>query len=407
MTTLIFAYGSNMCRGRLLDYNVHPVGPGQPAELRGYVLRLNKVGRRAGHRSGKGNVEQCAGETVWGVLYSIPEDELPALDTGEGDGYRRVQLPVESSAGPVDAWAHVATKPSNDPSLRPYGWYKRFIVEGARSHGLPADYIAKLEAIDAVDDPDLAWDQNRRSLTCNDGFRTQVGAEKGVSRWPGGRLYFVSTFTSTSAPLRFEMERPGVPEDDPNFLFALPEYGQAFGTVLGEALDRLTEVKSPVLRELVMTAPGERVRTQRVTAPSGDVVDIEPRLSALPYRFTADDVTDFDLRAFARACDVAAEALTDSKLEHLLSATGQIAEVLGQVGDAAGQPFGWPVLLKGLEQVAIEFLPNGEPVLPKIVAERDKRHFVEYPPLTDADRPAFDELMARKRKDFSDRRGRR
>ena len=51
-----------------------------PPELRGYVVRLNKVGLRSGRRSGKGNVEQCADETVWGVLYSIPDDELPALD---------------------------------------------------------------------------------------------------------------------------------------------------------------------------------------------------------------------------------------------------------------------------------------------------------------------------------------
>jgi cation transport regulator ChaC len=359
MSETIFAYGSNMCRGRLLDYNVHPEGPGRPAELRGYVLRLNKVGRRAGRRSGKGNVEQCPGETVWGVLYSIPDDELAALDKREGSGYRRVRLRVESSAGPIDAWVHVAVKPSNDASLRPYSWYKRFIVEGARSHGLPADYIAKLEAIDAVDDPDRAWDQNRRSLTCPDTAGTEmaspepgrVAAKPGTRSWPGGRLYFVSTFTSTSAPYRFEMERPGVAENEANFLFALPEYNQAFGTVFGEALETLAEAKSPVLRELVTTARGERVRTQRVTAPSGDVVDIEPKLSALPYRFTAEDVTNFDLRAFVRACDVAADALVDSKLDHLLSTTGQIAEVLGQVGDAAGQPFGWPVLLKGLEQV--------------------------------------------------------
>jgi hypothetical protein len=297
-----------------------------------------------------------------------------------------------------------------------FGWLvQAVIVEGARSHGLPADYIAKLKALDAVDDPDCEWDRNRRGLTCDNGRRTQmespelagVAAQAGVSRWPGGRLYFVSKFTSARAPYRFEMERPGVPEDDPNFLFALPEYGQAFGTVFGEALETLAEAKSPVLRELVTTARGERVRTQRVTAPSGDVVDIEPTLSALPYRFTAEDVTHFDLRAFARACDVAAEDLTDSKLDHLLNATGQIAEVLGQVGDAAGQPFGWSVLLKGLEQVEIEFLPTGEPALPKIVAEKDKRHFVEHPPLTDADRPSFDKLMARKRQDFNGRRGRR
>jgi hypothetical protein len=163
----IFAYGSNMCRGRLLDYKVHPEGPGRPAALRHYVLRLNKEGRRNGHRSGKGNVEACAGETVWGVLYTIPDHELPLLDKGEGKGYQRVRVRVESAAGPVDAWLHVARQPSSDPSLRPYTWYKRFIVEGARSHGLPAEYIAKLDAMEAIDDPDRDWDQNRRGLTCD------------------------------------------------------------------------------------------------------------------------------------------------------------------------------------------------------------------------------------------------
>jgi hypothetical protein len=163
----VFAYGSNMCRGRLLDYKVHPEGPGQPAQLRGYVLRLNKVGRRRGRRSGKGNIEQCPAETVWGVLYTIPDHELTVLDAGEGPGYQRVRLRVESSGGPVDAWVHVAKEPSNDPDLRPYGWYKRFIVEGARSHGLPAEYVAKLEAIEADDDPDQEWERNRRSLTCD------------------------------------------------------------------------------------------------------------------------------------------------------------------------------------------------------------------------------------------------
>ena len=379
------------------------------------LLRLNKVGRKAGRRSGKGNVEECPGETVWGVLYAIPDDELAALDRGEGQGYRRVRLPVESSAGPTEAWVHVATKPSKDSTLRPYSWYKRFIVEGARSHGLPAEYVAKLEAIEAIDDPDREWDRSRRALICDNGRQTQVespkdGADAATTqpgRWAGGRLFFVSTFTSASAPYRFEMERPGAPEDDPNFVFALPEYGQAFGTVFGDALERLAEAKSPVLRELVTIEPGERVRTQRVTAPSGHVIEIEPKLTALPYRFGAADVTHFDLRAFARACDAAAEVLADSKLDHLLSATGQIAEGLGQVGDAAGQPFGWPVLLKGLEQVEIEFSSTGEPLLPKIVAEKDKRHFVEYPPLTDADRRAFDELMSRKRRELNARRGRR
>jgi hypothetical protein len=109
----------------------------------------------------------------------------------------------------------------------------------------------------------------------------------------------------------------------------------------------------------------------------------------------------------ASACDEAAEVLTDSKIDQLLNVVGKVAEGLGQVGSAEGRPFGWPVLLLGLEQVEIEFSSNGDPILPKVVAERDKRHFVEYPPLTDEDRPAFDALIARKRQESHARRGRR
>lgn len=107
-----------------------------------------------------------------------------------------------------------------------------------------------------------------------------IGARRSVARWPGGRLFFLSTFTSTSAPYRFEMDRPGTAEEDPNFLFSLPEYGQAFGALFSDALERLTESKSPVLRELVTTAQGDRVRTQRVRAPNGEVIEVQPRQTA-------------------------------------------------------------------------------------------------------------------------------
>lgn len=259
------------------------------------------------------------------------------------------------------------------------------IGRGDRS---PSAHVIMLEPTERMDPLDDARIEPRR-------FRT------------GGRLFFLSTFTGTTAPYRFEMGGSGTVQEDPNFLFALPEYGQAFGVVFGDAIERLADSKSPVLQELVTRAPGERVRTQRVTGPNGEAIDVEPRLTALPYRFGADDVTRFDLRSFARACDETAEVLADATLDHLLSATGRIAEGLGQVGHAGGQQFGWPVLMAGLEQVEIEFSPDGEPILPRIVAEHDKRHFVEYPPLTDADRPAFDQLMARKRQQFNARPGRR
>ena len=41
-----------------------------------------------------------------------------------------------------------------DPSLRPYHWYKRHVLIGARENNLPAEYIEHIEAIEAIDDPD-------------------------------------------------------------------------------------------------------------------------------------------------------------------------------------------------------------------------------------------------------------
>ena len=234
-------------------------------------------------------------------------------------------------------------------------------------------------------------------------------AEKGLPvseapRWPGGRLYFVPEFSTHSAPPRLVLEnRPGEAADDPGFLFSLPEYGKAFATVFYEAIENLAEAKSPVLRELVSNERTERVRTNRVTTPTGGSVDLEPKATSLRYGFTIYDVIRFDLNALAKGCDIAAEALADSKLEHLLDAVGRIAEGFEKVGSAGGQNFGWPVLLIGLEKLPIEFAAEGQPILPKLIAEHDKRNFVEYPPLTAADQPAFDDLIARKRKEFDAR----
>ena len=52
----------------------------------------------------------------------------------------------------INAWFYVAIDTS--PDLTPYHWYKAFVVEGAREHALPADYIAALEAVASMPDDD-------------------------------------------------------------------------------------------------------------------------------------------------------------------------------------------------------------------------------------------------------------
>lgn len=104
---------------------------------------------------------------VWGVHYTIPDADLEILDRGEGAGYYRVRMPVRmTDAAITEAWVYLASKPSNNPALRPYTWYKRFLVEGAREHALPPEYIVELERIEATQDPDQPRDREKRALAC-------------------------------------------------------------------------------------------------------------------------------------------------------------------------------------------------------------------------------------------------
>lgn len=166
MTVRVFAYGSNMCSGRLLDYIVNPVGPGVAAVLRNHRLCFNK--RSARDHSGKANVEPHEGAEVWGVIYEIPNAELPNLDTGEGGYVRRVMMVQSFKGNAIEAWVYLARNPDPDPALRPYTWYKRFLVDGAIQHGLPEAYIQMLQAIEAIDDPDRERDRHERDLRCSE-----------------------------------------------------------------------------------------------------------------------------------------------------------------------------------------------------------------------------------------------
>lgn len=163
MSHEIFAFGSNMCSGRIRDYGVFPERVGRPAVLSGHRLVFNKKSTK--DNSGKANVEAGDSE-VWGVLYTLSDADLGQLDEGEA-GYRRVPCVVRSQDGKnVNAWTYVAVRPDPDPTLRPYGWYKRFLVEGAKEHSLPADYVATLELIEATVDPKSSRDAERRILEC-------------------------------------------------------------------------------------------------------------------------------------------------------------------------------------------------------------------------------------------------
>jgi gamma-glutamylcyclotransferase len=38
------------------------------------------------------------------------------------------------------------------PRMKPYHWYKEFVVRGAEEHGLPAGYIVGIRAVESQED---------------------------------------------------------------------------------------------------------------------------------------------------------------------------------------------------------------------------------------------------------------
>jgi cation transport regulator ChaC len=150
-TLTYFAYGSNMSLRRL-KARVPSASRIGIARLNGFRLAFEKIGRDG---SAKCDITVCADSGVHGVLFALAASERPQLDACEdlGRGYCARWLQVEREDGHrVTAFTYVALR--RDPSLRPYRWYHRHVLEGAIENRLPPAYLAQLRAVETIDDPD-------------------------------------------------------------------------------------------------------------------------------------------------------------------------------------------------------------------------------------------------------------
>lgn len=146
MQVFYFAYGSNMSSEHLHSRitSVKIIGR---AFLQDWRIVFNK---RSKDGSGKANLVENPGNVVWGVLYEINDSDMNTLDMIEG-GYERVTVRVQKPDGnEVEAVTYVSKDLTNDS--RPYRWYKKLLLSGAREHNLPQHYIAYLEGFSVKPD---------------------------------------------------------------------------------------------------------------------------------------------------------------------------------------------------------------------------------------------------------------
>ncbi len=140
-----FAYGSNMASSQMAERCPGAVCLGI-ARLPDRRLAFDAWSDRRGGLVA--DAPPAPGSEVWGVLWEVTEAHAEALDRYEGVArgqYRRENVRAEAAGGEtVDAFAYVICEPGADGPTTDA--YRDLLLEGAREHGLPPEWIAAIEA---------------------------------------------------------------------------------------------------------------------------------------------------------------------------------------------------------------------------------------------------------------------
>ena len=99
--------------------------------------------------------------SVYGVVFKVTASQLLLLDEyeGLGKGYEQKTIQIiTQNSGIITAVTYYAT--DIDSSIKPYQWYKEHVLQGAKEHNLPKDYIDKIRGIGVIPDPNTKRHQD-------------------------------------------------------------------------------------------------------------------------------------------------------------------------------------------------------------------------------------------------------
>jgi|SRR6266566_207073 len=131
--------------------------------VEGHRLSFDKVSTDG---SGKCTLDATRNpaDRVYGVVFSIADEEAAELDRfeGLGHGYRKDDILVQTPPLEMPALTYVAT--DGDPARLPYDWYKALVLQGAVDHDLPPDYVQRIRAVNSQQDPNPERRRQNESL---------------------------------------------------------------------------------------------------------------------------------------------------------------------------------------------------------------------------------------------------
>lgn len=142
-TLWYFAYGANMAAETMARRGLAP-RRSVMARLDGYVMRFSQPGIPL-VEPGFANIEPDAEAQVFGVVHELLVEELSRLDRFEGRSYRHERVMVIARGlGALEAVAY--RNPRKHTARTPSRRYQGLLLQGARQHHLPQEYIDALEA---------------------------------------------------------------------------------------------------------------------------------------------------------------------------------------------------------------------------------------------------------------------
>lgn len=159
-----FAYGSNLHPIRLMERvpSANLVGV---IELSNHRLTFHK---KSSDGSSKCNLFQTGSESdsVHGAIYKFNPEHKSALDRFEGKGYGYIDNPIklQHQGQEYTCFTYQAQQSHIVDSLQPYHWYKKLVVLGAKYLKFPGSYIASVESVQSIEDPDKKRREENETL---------------------------------------------------------------------------------------------------------------------------------------------------------------------------------------------------------------------------------------------------
>lgn len=138
-----FAYGANMDPRNMAEASpgAQPVGQGV---LQGYGLAFNVYSER--WRGGAANLDLDPRARTWGVVWEVPDRDVPKLDTflGHPTFYRQDQVLVRVEGDEVECLTYRVAHQQG--FVRPDDGYVHMLRAAMRTQGLPPEALDVLEA---------------------------------------------------------------------------------------------------------------------------------------------------------------------------------------------------------------------------------------------------------------------